>query len=48
MGEMVQKIRGVEAPAAAAKVFEGELDVEQIRQKNFIAVRTLQSSLGLQ
>ena len=38
IGEMVQLSRKVEAPAAAAKVFEGELDEDQVTQKEFLEV----------
>ncbi|KAF7789175.1 hypothetical protein EIP86_000112 [Pleurotus ostreatoroseus] len=36
IGEMVQLSRKVEAPAAASKVYEGELDEDQTIQKEFL------------
>ncbi|KAJ3553559.1 hypothetical protein NM688_g3547 [Phlebia brevispora] len=37
IGEMVQQTRRVEAPAAAAKVYNGELDEDQRDQKEFLS-----------
>ena len=40
IGEMVQLARKVEAPAAASKIYEGELDEDQKRQQEFLTVDT--------
>ncbi len=40
IGELVQLSRKVDAPAAAVKVYEGQLDEEQETQKEFLTVRT--------
>lgn len=38
MGQTVQRTRKVEAPVAAAKVYNGELTANQIMQKEFLQV----------
>ena len=41
IGELVQLSRKVEAPAAAVKVYEGQLDEDQEIQKELLTVCTL-------
>ncbi len=40
IGDTIEQPRQADAPAAAAKVYEGEMDDSQIAQKSFVAVST--------